>query len=267
MINQKRLMKIEEALSPVQVVLLLIQRSRETQSFYEYCSNIASLPLSESPRSRVNTQVAGAVRNGMKGQPLELVQKAVRSAAMEADFLVLLAFRVNEEILDDSEGRQLRLELLLEQVQHRGADWNDVQALAWRERLALIIFEILALKGMVEPIEREYFHDQRVLFGDAIQTLTNELALINEVCRTYKEVVAGSADSPVNLDAMWERCGQLVPYRSRYLVACARSDMLREFAGNDAAANLIRQARRELKDNLDQWLLQRGTQASTTSGS
>src|SRR5438874_4747986 len=98
MISRKRLVKVETALTPKQAVLLWLTEARHPGSPAEDQTNLAKLPLSEFPRSRINRQVAIAVRAAMKGQPEDLIAKAVRSAAMEADFLMMVALTVNQEI-------------------------------------------------------------------------------------------------------------------------------------------------------------------------
>ena len=78
----------------------------------------------------------------MKDQSRELVEKAVRAAAMEADFLMVLFFAINDAILNDTECRQLRLQLLQEQVLHRGESWTDSEGKHWVGRLLLAMAEL-----------------------------------------------------------------------------------------------------------------------------
>jgi hypothetical protein len=151
---QKRLVKIQGALRPEQAVLLLIREARETESFYLYCSGLYERPPSEFPRNRINREVASAIRLAMKGKSAESVEKAVRSAAMEADFLVLLAFKVNEEVLNHTDARQLGLQLLLEQVQYRGENWTEEEQEGWIGRLLFNMSEVLVLKMAVEQPRR-----------------------------------------------------------------------------------------------------------------
>jgi hypothetical protein len=237
---QKRLVKIQGSLRPEQAVLLLIHEARETESFYLYCSGLHERPPSECPCNRINREVASAIRLAMKGKPAELVEKAVRSAAMEADFLLVLAFRVNEEVLNHADARQLGLQLLLEQVQHRGENWMEEEHEGWIGRLLLNMSEVLVLKMAVERIEREHFRGNSVLFRDAVQALDDEFRLAQEVCEAYDRVVAGCPDSAVDLGPVSEFLQPLTAFRASHLVAKAKSDMLREFSGSEAAISSMR---------------------------
>ena len=240
MTTHNRLIKIQASLTPKQAVLLLISEAQKTGSLQEYASKWLKLPLAEFPRSRINRQVAIAVRTAMKDQSRELVEKAVRAAAMEADFLMVLFFAINEAILNDTECRQLRLQLLQEQVLHRGESWTDAEGKHWVGRLLLAMAEVLVLRAVVEWIEREHFCGNQVLFSDAAHALEEEFRLGHEVFATYDRVVAGCPNSSVDLGPVSDRLKPLIPFRASRLVAKAKSDMLREFTGHEAAVPVMR---------------------------
>ena len=151
MTTHNRLIKIQASLTPKQAVLLLISEAQKTGSLQEYASKWLKLPLAEFPRSRINRQVAIAVRTAMKDQSRELVEKAVGAAAMEADFLMVLFFAINDAILNDTECRQLRLQLLQEQVLQAYQRLKSDEAVVGRARKALAI----ALTLLDESSEEE----------------------------------------------------------------------------------------------------------------
>jgi hypothetical protein len=241
MSNPKRLVKIEAALSPQQAVILWLRGARLESSLAELNNRLTKLPLSETPRSRINRQVAGAVRVALKGRSTEMIEKAVRAAAMQADFLILLVLTVNEEILRHSECRRLRLELLAEQVRHRGGDWTDVEQEEWIGRFLLGVSDVVVLRAAVGRVRDEHFRGNEVLFSDAAQTLQEELTLVQHVCAAHDRVVAGIVEATTDLGPLLDRVEPLAAFRADYLVAKAKSDMLREFSGNEAAASVMRQ--------------------------
>jgi hypothetical protein len=126
----------------------------------------------------------------MKARPAELIEQAVRSAAMQADFLVLLALTINEEVLRHAECRELRFRLVLEQLQHRGHDWTDAELKEWLFRWLTSAAEVLVLSGSVQAIERGYFRGSVVLFIDAVKVLKEDLKLVYRVAEAYDETVA-----------------------------------------------------------------------------
>jgi hypothetical protein len=239
MITTKRLVKIEGALSPEQTVLLWLRGAR-TCPFAEYGRTLCHLPLSDFPRSRINRQVAGAVREAMKARPAELIEQAVRSAAMQADFLILLALTINEEVLRHAECRELRFRLLLEQVEHRGHDWRDAELNEWLFNWLTSAAEVLILSGSVQAIEREHFRGSVVLFSDAVKVLKEDLKLVYKVAKTYDEIVAECSDSSPNLGPLFDLLQPLISFRSKYVADRARSDMLRTFSGSETASSLMR---------------------------
>ena len=238
--NPKRLVKIQAALSPEQAALLWLQEARRTGSLAENSSALAKLPLSQSPRSRINRQVATAVRGAMKGQPAEQIDKAVRWAAMQAEFLVLLALKVNEEILHQGDFRRVSLELLLEQVQHRGRWWTDANQQDWLGRFLPCVCGALALKAAVELIEREHFRGNPVLFSDAARVLEDECRLIHRVWISHDKVVASLSRTSVDLNPLRKFLEPFIPLLAKCLIDAARSEMLRTFEGSEAAVQLMR---------------------------
>jgi hypothetical protein len=127
------------------------------------------------------------------------------------------------------------------QLQHRGKNWTEEEQEEWMGRLLLNMSEVLVLKMAVERIEREHFRGNSLLFSDAAQALDDEFRLVHEVCEAYDRVVAGCPDSAVDLGPLSEFLRPLTASRASHLVARAKSDMLREFSGSEAARSLMRQ--------------------------
>ena len=76
----RRLDKIERALTPKQAVILWLQEIQQYRNGLEYAQFLASQPESAAPIYKITKQIDQSIRESMKGQPQQVVESAVRRA-------------------------------------------------------------------------------------------------------------------------------------------------------------------------------------------
>ena len=91
----RRLDKLERALTPKQAVILWLQEIRQYRNALEYAKFLASQPSSAAPIYRITTQIDRNIRETMKGQPPQVVEGAIRRAVRDVYFLINLHHQVN----------------------------------------------------------------------------------------------------------------------------------------------------------------------------
>ncbi len=91
----RRLDKIERLLTPKQAVILWLQEIRQYRNGWEYVRFLATQPESAAPIYRITKQIDRNIRETMKGQPPQVVERAVRRAVRDVYFLINLHHQVN----------------------------------------------------------------------------------------------------------------------------------------------------------------------------
>ncbi len=95
MIRDRRLAKLEGALSPKAATLLWLEEAHWFGSLPAYVDWLIDQPISATPLERVPEQARTAVVQAMSGQPREAVREAARQAVRDAIFLVEIVIRLN----------------------------------------------------------------------------------------------------------------------------------------------------------------------------
>ena len=95
--DKRRLEKIQETLTPKEIVLLWLKEARDFGSYEEYADWVFQ-HTQEAPRNRVARDVKRTARAQAKASPPTDSERTLRESIKEADTLVLLALKVNEEI-------------------------------------------------------------------------------------------------------------------------------------------------------------------------
>lgn len=92
---ERRLAKLEGALSPKAAVLLWLAEAHAFPSLPAYVDWLKDQPMSAAPHVRIPEQVEAAVRASMRGAPRTDMEAVVARAVKEAVFLVELVIRLN----------------------------------------------------------------------------------------------------------------------------------------------------------------------------
>ena len=93
MTTNRRVQKLEAGLTPKQAILLWIQEAHAFHSVEDYVSDLMNQPKSAWPMVRLPDQVEAKVRESLKGQPKEEINRAVRQAWRD----VLLLFHLHQQ--------------------------------------------------------------------------------------------------------------------------------------------------------------------------
>jgi len=163
----QRLRAIELTLTPQQVVMLWLGNALQAGTFEEGARR------TPPPREAVANAVRIAVRNGTKGQPDLLVERAVLQARLEADSLYNLIVTANVAVLENEQQRGREYVLLLRYLSaEMRAGLTEERVMVLRLAFLLFIETVIILDGAVGRIAAERFNGQPVLFRDTAIKLT-----------------------------------------------------------------------------------------------
>ena len=95
MTAERRLAKLEGALSPKAATLLWLAEAQQFGSLHAYVAWLIDQPISVAPLERVPAQARAAALEVMRGQPREAVREAAHQAVRDAIFLVELVLKLN----------------------------------------------------------------------------------------------------------------------------------------------------------------------------
>ena len=131
----KRLEKLETGLTPRQAILLWFQEAHGFNTIFEYIHHLKSQPDSAAPIPRLTAQVAGPIKQTLKGQPREAINRAISQARRDVLFLFLLHQQINGKLATEWRYYWTRLlllsrelkSLLREQAQDRKMRWSQIR--------------------------------------------------------------------------------------------------------------------------------------------
>ena len=95
MTAERRLAKLEGALSPKAATLLWLAEAQEFGSLPAYVEWLIDQPISADPLERVPAQARASALEAMRGQPREAVREAAHRAVRDAIFGVELVLKLN----------------------------------------------------------------------------------------------------------------------------------------------------------------------------
>lgn len=238
--TQRRLEIIEMTLTPSQVVDLVLKEARQQGTFMGFGVELARRPAACSPRTRVMEMVARTVRESMKGYPDAVVEKAIRQARQEADFLYLLAIDTNAAVLEHAPpsarfvnaiARHLRTILkaaLTADELHECCK----SLLCWLE-------ESVILEGVVAGITAEYFDRQQVLFNDVAKGLDQQSADAVQLVECFNLLAEEIGAPTIDLQVVRSRVEAAVEQQIANKAALARAGMLITSGEPDAATSQL----------------------------
>src|SRR5712691_13042331 len=133
--HDKRLAKVETSLTPKQAVLLWMEEAHKFGSMHQYALSMKGQPDGTFLLIKLPKQVETAVRDSMKGQKREWVDRAVDRALKDVFFLFKLQFQANIDLLQEKQKLAMILAWLFEKLHRlREAEWLSYDmADAWWE--------------------------------------------------------------------------------------------------------------------------------------
>jgi len=97
---ERRVAKIEESLSPTQLVLRWLAEAHAYGDVPDYVTSLLAQEPPVAPLDRLAREAERSARTGMRGKKPELVEAAVRSALRETAFRFELVMRINVTVHD-----------------------------------------------------------------------------------------------------------------------------------------------------------------------
>jgi hypothetical protein len=188
--HQKRLKEIEVSLTPYQLVLLWM----ETATKGTFVGGAVQFP---GPRSRIANSVAGIVRNELKAQPEDMIERAILQARQEADFLYMIVVEVNADALRQFCARSREYKFLLGYL-HALIHSSVLSDSEMRLRKFTLSFveQIFLLDGAISEIRSQRFGGRFRLFSDCAAMLKEQLEMATEVLEVFN-IIAGGLHVPV----------------------------------------------------------------------
>jgi len=184
MTAERRLAKLEGALSPKAATLLWLEEAHEFGSLPAYVDWLIDQPISAAPLERVPEQARAAAVEALRRQSREVVREAAHQAIREAIFLVELVLKLNvaaEEAVRFEGIRYAALfwemraiiaetELARRSRSHAGRSASDLAERwqAWCTATVALLTGIYAVEEARLLLERRYFDGHPALFPDSI---------------------------------------------------------------------------------------------------
>jgi hypothetical protein len=184
MTAERRLVKLEGALSPKAATLLWLAEAHQFGSLPAYVDWLIDQPISASPLERVPAQARAAAVEAARGQPREMVREAAHQATRDAVFLVELVIGLNRAAEESTRTNGLRCAALfwemraisseaeLARRKRSRADRSGPSVVersqAWCTANAALLTGIYAAEEARLLLERRYLDGHLALFPDAI---------------------------------------------------------------------------------------------------
>lgn len=133
--QDQRLGKLEHSLTPRQAVLLWMEEAHKLGSMHEFALTLKGMADSAFPLVKLPKQVEQSVRDSMKGQKREWVDRAVHTAIKDVIFLFKLQFQANIDLLREEQKLSIIISWLFEKLHRlREAAWLSHDMItAWWE--------------------------------------------------------------------------------------------------------------------------------------
>jgi len=177
---ERRLAKLEGALSPKAATLLWLEEAQQFPSLPAYVDWLIEQPISAAPLERVPAQARAAAVEALRGQPRAAVREAAHQAIRDAIFLVELVLRLNSVAEETVRIEGLRYAALFWEMralaaeaelargrEHPDADHTIAERWqAWREGSTGLAAGLFLKEEARALLERRYLEGTPTLFPD-----------------------------------------------------------------------------------------------------
>lgn len=265
MTAERRLAKLEGALSPKAATLLWLEEAQQFRSLPAYVNWLIDQPISAAPLERVPEQARAAAVEALRGLPREVVREANHQAVRDAIFLVELVLKLNvaaEEAIGLLglrhaalfwEMRAISAEAELERRSRSPAGRSAANVVerwqAWCTATAALLTRICAAEEARALLERRYLDGHPVLFPDAIadwgrlQESAERLASRGDSLRPLSVGLRAPRSAEIeppdlDLDALRSGARAQVPTMAARLVDEARAATLDVLGDSEGATSM-----------------------------
>ena len=242
---RKRLIKIETALTPKQAVLLWLKEVQQLDP-NEFAERFFKCPMHEAPRVRIPEMAEKAVRDSLrkKGLKPESVSEAAHEAWKRADFMLVLVYLLNDEIVQDARVSTPCLRLLLvelgwmeEKHKEHGlfTAWGG-----WRALFINTMTRTLLLRATIEAISERMYDNHSILFPGVETSLNHRIKWAELLAASYN-ALEGVLPSwtAIDLAALRSSIEAEVPAEVAKQVAHAKAKTLQALGEWKAAWDLL----------------------------
>jgi hypothetical protein len=209
----RRLAKLERAMSPGEAVLAWLVEAQQFPSLEDHVRAIAALPVEAAPLSVIGERIEAAVRASLKGQPPDTVRDAVRRAIGDGAFLFSLALQLNVEALEFARLEGLRataavfwMGSLLGGTACPRAPAADARTYErelagawalWQTVVDRLTFDVRVENEARASLQRRFFAGHDVFFADASQAWAEHVDLVERLAGLADTLVTnGGSKSP-----------------------------------------------------------------------
>jgi len=151
----------------------------------------------------VANAVSQNVRNGMKGHPESLVERAILQARQEADLLYQFVVSANMAVLEGREQREREYIFLLGYL---NAELNGKVTKDRVENLGLaflmFIEPVIILDAAIAQLVAERLNGQPVLFRDTAVKLAEQLKMATDLSTWFNELAVEVGAAEINLEEL-----------------------------------------------------------------
>ena len=230
----RRLAKLEHALSPTEAVLAWLADAQQFASSTDHARAIAALPVEAAPLSVIGLRIETSVRASLKGQPQDVVWEKVRRGVGDGAFLFCLVLQINGQTLELTTVEGLRASAVFYWMGcllggPREADLPPAEWAAHRQELAECweswrgVVDRLSVDVKVENeararLEKRYFGGRDVFFRDVAEAWSGHVDLVERIARLAEAMVLPARPKGRRREPGEER----VAYRAQTLADDAR---------------------------------------------
>lgn len=195
--TDRRLAKLEHALSPTVAVLAWLADAQQFASSTDHARAIAALPVEAAPLSVIGQRIEASVRASLKGQPQDVVWEKVRRGVGDGAFLFCLVLQINAQTIELSKVEGLRASAVFYWMGcllggPLETELPPAEAKVYRQELAECweswrgVVDRLSVDVDVENeararLEKRYFGGRDVFFRDVAEAWSSHVELVERI--------------------------------------------------------------------------------------
>jgi hypothetical protein len=188
---ERRLAKLEGALTPKQAALQWLVEARRHGSLRAFMETLRDAPDDAYPLVRLGNQMEEAVRTSLRGsrKPEHEVWQAVRDAVRDAGFLYFLVSQVNFRALEQRRANWLHIALVAEMLRTAfERDAHDLIAF-WRKQAQEAVHEAYVQQGAAEAMARRYFDGTSPYLPDVETTVEAQVVEVERIVGLFNDLL------------------------------------------------------------------------------
>jgi hypothetical protein len=215
---QRRVSKLEEFLSPTQLVLRWMAEAHAYRDVPAYVASLLAKDPPVAPLDRLAREAIQGARSANRGKRPEVVDAAVRSALRETVFRYELVLRINvvahdlvdrEALIDAALSAQVALTTHQELPEPRDVEWLG----QLRDLLLSRVDELLAMQEARALVQGRYLDGHDALFPDVARAWDEQVRstqIITDMAVRLAEIDGVPPAVPLDPEALSRRTAELV---------------------------------------------------------